>query len=258
MRQDADPVHRVWLAFKGNRPTGEEIEVAIALALALRAELRGMMLHDEHLMALADLPFASEITATGKRRALRRPDLTRSLRVIGDRVHALIDRAVGDSGIDWSFETEGHALGTALARLEETEVLVLGGLGGHGVIRPALRARPASGKASVLCVFGETPAAVRGLRLAAGIASREGRPLVVCLVAGDLDREHLIQNRARALLAEAGVVVRYRAIARLEASGLGRIRREENAARVIVALDDQLEEAIGLCDRAPCSLILVR
>ena len=106
--------------------------------------------------------------------------------------------------------------------------------------------------------FGDTPDSEHGLGMAAGVATRKGRSLVICLVARDLDHERQLHSRAGDLLSEAAAVARYRSMPELKAPALGPIRREEGVNQVIGSIDAQPGEAVGLCDRTPISLILLR
>ena len=257
MREEGD-VNRVWLAFKGNKPTREEIEAAVRLAESLSAELHGLLLRDDDLLALAELPFAVELTATGRRRDLSRRHLARSLRVMSDSIQEMMRQATSGAALQWSFDAEHRALDQMLEALRETEVMILTGTQHRPPLGRPTRSRPLAPVPSVMAVFDDSPSTLRGLRLAAGLAMRERVPLVVCMIVADIESEHRLQDRVRELLAESLLEVRYRSMKRLDAESLARIRREESARQVVIGLDEPLDNAKLLCDKAPCSLILVR
>ncbi len=58
---------RVVLQMRSGRSSPVALEAAIRMARALESELEGVFVEDEHLLSLAALPFAREISSTGRR-----------------------------------------------------------------------------------------------------------------------------------------------------------------------------------------------
>ncbi len=66
-RQTRDARGRVVLRMRGGAASPLAVEAAMRLARAFRGELRGLFIEDEDLLSLAGLPFAQEISLTGRR-----------------------------------------------------------------------------------------------------------------------------------------------------------------------------------------------
>jgi hypothetical protein len=256
MGQEPDWIDRVSLLVKGAAPSRAEIEDTVTLARALGAELRALMVHDEALLSLADLGIVSEITTMGRRRALSRPHLRRSLRVIGTSVETMLEQATREASLCWSFEQEGRTLLEIFETMTSGEILVLGGRSHCPPLTQSARER-AGQTANVLCFFDSRPSSVRALQLAAGIADRDHKNLIVCLIPDDRDDRGTREKRVRTLIAETGPKLLIRSMASLTVASVDQIAREDAADRLVLAKDGDLEEAVAFSNGAHCTLIFV-
>ena len=104
------------------------LDTAVQLATILGAELEGIFIEDADLIRLADLPFAREVrrwplsveSLSGQR-------MQRELRAMARQAERMLEQAVAEAGIAWSFRVwRGSTEAASLASIFEADVLSLG------------------------------------------------------------------------------------------------------------------------------------
>lgn len=103
------------------------IEVAARFARALNQAFEGHFIEDEELLSLAGLPFAREVSVSGRRtRTLTRLDVHRELRIQSRALHRDLELVARSAGLRWHFRVVRQAQAAALKAASRTaRILVL-------------------------------------------------------------------------------------------------------------------------------------
>jgi nucleotide-binding universal stress UspA family protein len=104
------------------------LETAVNLAAATGAKLRAVFIEDECLYSLAAMPFAREISFSGKRtRSFSSEQISLEIKKSADAARTAVAAAAGRARVKWAFDTTRGQLDDALARVGDTaEILALG------------------------------------------------------------------------------------------------------------------------------------
>jgi hypothetical protein len=104
------------------------VELAVALAAARSATLRGVLIDDADLQRVAGLPFAREVTLLGAQpRALAYNQLHRAMDNFAQRFQRLLLERAGHVSLDCTFVTVGdRQQALALGQSDSAGVLILG------------------------------------------------------------------------------------------------------------------------------------
>lgn len=101
-----------------------------SVAARLGAELEGLFVEDAELMRAAELPFVSEVVASGIERGLTAESLQRLNRDMSRELDRLLSRAAGERKVRWRCSTvQGSRLMTAFAAAEQCDLFVPGRAG---------------------------------------------------------------------------------------------------------------------------------
>jgi nucleotide-binding universal stress UspA family protein len=192
---------RIVVALDASPQSLAALEVAVALAARLEAELTALHVVDAELVKLAELPLAREIDYfSGEPRPIRTKGLERQLALYAGRAREGLESAVRGLEIRWSFHT---AQGRPQDRLREfageADLLILGARGrsygrGPGSTVKALAAEagvplmvvgPARRRGEAVHVVHDgTAAADEAVALAAALQSPGSRGLIVLATGG--------------------------------------------------------------------------
>jgi len=119
---------RVVLRMRGAAPTPAMLETAARVARTFRGEVRGVFVKDEDLLALADMPFAREISLTGVRtRALSAAMIRREMEAASTATRLALERLARLRGVATRFEVIAETAASAPhAASEDTGILAVG------------------------------------------------------------------------------------------------------------------------------------
>ncbi len=252
------------------------LDSAATLAERLRVDLYALLVEDESLLRLADLPFAREVNrASAIERVLDATQLQRTLRARSSQLRQAIDQVAASGRINAHMRVvRGHYLAEALSACSSMDLLFLGNVGRRLGVR-ALRelgrdSRVRSPFAATLAenagqsgcgvLYTGTDAAVRALEMAVRLPEAASSPLTVFVA---LDRSghaaHLGAQAQRAL-ADAPRSFRLISVQAAGAINIGRYLRRSRCRLLIVPRngDEALAPQVsGLLDGLDCPLVLV-
>ncbi len=91
--QKGEDKGRVVVHLCSGEPSHIALDAAVWLARAFQSEIEGLYVESQQLLELADFPFASEISFSGRaRRQISREDLEREFRAASAAFHALVEK----------------------------------------------------------------------------------------------------------------------------------------------------------------------
>lgn len=249
------------------------IGLAATVAAGLGAMLRGLLVEDESLRRLAELPFAQQIDAvTASRSRFGMADLDLQMKSLAERIRGEMQRIADAHALAWSFETLRASISAEILSLAGDDLLAVGiktgpASGAWRLGSPWLRVlgqvthpillvpeRPAAA-GPVMAVVGDTAAGRRALDASERIARRGRRPLIVAVS----------ENVAEAEAAAAEAVVRAASagsrLLRLQGSdrpSLPRLIASSKATLLVVGRDGASLEEITKAGPLPdASAILI-
>lgn len=119
---------RITLTIDADSYTPNTVDIAVALAASLNAQLQGLFIEDSDLLRLVDLPCSTEITFPfATERALNKSTLQRSLRALGAQARDYLAKTAEGSSVQWNFSTiSGKRSEVALTSTDESELLIIG------------------------------------------------------------------------------------------------------------------------------------
>lgn len=202
MPTEAPTVQRVVVGLDSTSADADLLQVAAALALALRAELAGLYIEDEQLLRLAELPIARELGFPSARpRRLAPHDVQRALRVQADRARQLMAGLAEQLELSWTLEVvRGEMSRSALTFTTITDLLIVGGSQYRSLMMEKRRA-PIAGYESlaarpVAVLFDGSGAALRALLVARLLAGESGSRLLVLIPAQDREAFQSLREEA--------------------------------------------------------------
>ncbi len=198
-------IRRIVLQIRSSAPNRLALEVAVGLARDLHAELESLFIEDEKLLSLAHLPFATEISFTGRRQRPLAPSvLERELALSAASVRRMMEAMARTAEIMLNFEIvrtrperalATHCPAGSIVALAEpftpSQVAVIRrlfarapDLSGVLLVGPAARRRPGP---IVLAVedIARLPAMLTMARRIAGGGGEQAAPRIVVLLVGD-------------------------------------------------------------------------
>lgn len=191
--------HRILVGIDASAASLDALAAAASLAARLGSELTGLFVEDEDLLRLAALPFGDIVRSPGGARERLDPSAAEAaLRAIGSAAREALERVASSERVACSFRVaRGRVIREVLAAAERADLVVLGAAGhgrpgrgavGDTALAAAARARPpvlllARGArlgGGVVAVEDGTPAGLRALAVARGLAPEDRPPAVVC------------------------------------------------------------------------------
>ena len=239
------------LALGEAAPAAEAAAIAAALAKGLEASLAALLVEDERLLRLAELPIAREIGFTSVQpRPVDREELERALRVQAQRARRLIEQVAQSFALSWSLEVvRGNLLRAALQRVGPGDLVVIWRGARYA---PAPQARRAAGRKTaavppaIVVVWSAGAAGARALRTGRALARVTGGDLV--LLAHDSERIPAGTDRLNA---------RVHRLAEFSARSVIRLLRGAHAGLLVVARDALDEPVTDACEQLACPICLV-
>lgn len=246
-RLDEPPVERIVLAFGEAAPAAEAAAIAAALAKGLEVSLAALLVEDERLLRLADLPIAREMGFTSALlRPVGREEVERALRVQAERARRLIEQVAESFALSWSLEVvRGNLLRAALERVEPGDLVVLW-RGARYAPAPQARKTARAAVPAIVVVWSAGAAGSRALHTGRALARVTGGDLV--LLAHDGERAAVDADRRGARV--------YR-LAEFSTRSVMRLLREAHAGLLVVARDALDEPVTDACEQLACPICLV-
>ena len=251
---DERVAERILVALDASRQGFEALEVAVALAGQLRAELHGLFVEDANLLKLADLPMSQEICfSVGSPRPLDSGALRRRLRTRAEEARRMIEERARRAEIEHSFRVgQGGLIREALASGETADVFVVG---------QQCRAADVEGPSSkppgyvepVLAYCPNTVSGRRTLALAARVAQADRLPVMILFpeAQGVEDEEFAEECRQWLAAQQVRVVTHDFAVSTL--SDLVRAARRLSSRLMLLALDEELLDESAI-ERLACEV----
>jgi hypothetical protein len=245
-------IERIVLAFGEAAPAAEAAAIAAELAKGLEASLAGLLVEDERLLRLVDLPLAHEIGFTSAlMRPVGREDLERALRVQAERARRLIERVAESFALSWSLEVvRGDLLRAALERVGPGELVVLWRGARYA---PAPQARGARGRRTaaavapaIVVVWSAGAAGARALRTGRALARVTGGDLVL-----------LLHGSERVAIDADRLGARVHRLAEFSTQSVMRLLRDAHAGLLVVARDALDEPVTAASEQLACPMCLV-
>jgi hypothetical protein len=267
-------LRRIVVALDAAADIATAIGLAASVARSLELELHAMLVEDENLRRLVDLPFVQAVdTATAQRAPFDLAALRREMDLTAARIRRLLESCAAAQPLPWSFEVRQAAIGAEPADLAQNELLALGmasrPVAGLARMRSPWRAtvsrmrRPllliaeqAAAEGGVVALYGAHESDNRGIETSLRIARAWRKPLTV-LVPETLATAAQREIRARLQSDLAGAVLKeiaapspkvLREFLKTAAASLAVLRRES------LTEDGDLEAFLGA---PPRSLLLI-
>ena len=252
------------------------LESAAAIAERLRADLKAVLVEDESLLRLADLPFAQEVNRkSGIGRSLDSVQLNRLLRARSNQLQQVIDRFCASGQVSAQLQVvRGHYLSAALSATSSTDVLLLGSVGRQlatfepyrmargarapSVLPKALYRRSERGACYVL--YGGTEAAARALEMAADLPGSAFSTLTVLIASDSAGEGARLRIEAGKTLAGLSVSSRYLDVPATDGPAVVRHLRRSGCGLFVVPRGDGESlsaEVMGLLEGLDCPVALV-
>lgn len=181
------------------------LELALAIAAGLKAEVEGVFVEDADLLRLAGLPFVREVRgATLNEEQVTEDRLQRELRGLARQARQSLESSASRHGVRWSFRVwRGSVQAEILAAALEAEMLTLAPLGSFAPLHrrpPPQPATPRPGELVVAVAFNNSDASSRALDAALKLARKKKAQLRVLLQHADTKQREKLRKKALNLL----------------------------------------------------------
>lgn len=181
------------------------LELALAIASGLKAEVEGVFVEDVDLLRLAGLPFVREVRgATLNEEQVSEDRLQRELRGLARQARQSLESSASRHGVRWSFRVwRGSVRAEILAAALEAEMLTLVPLGSFAPFHERMPARTLTASPSELVVavaFDGCDTSARALDAAAHLARKKKAGLRILLQSADPGQQKKLRKKALGLL----------------------------------------------------------
>ena len=178
--------NRILVALDTSARGQAALEAAVRLAANTSAELQGLFVEDEDLVRLASLPFAREVDfASAALHELHSLNMERALRAAAEETHQAFTHALQQLNLRWTFRiVRGTIAQASLAAAGDVDLLVIGQQGrSPRIMAGDFFRKPSRNRQRVVGVFDGSPSACRTLECASRLATLNGKPLAVLVLA---------------------------------------------------------------------------
>tara|TARA_R110000868_G_scaffold91679_5_gene254071 strand:+ start:17425 stop:18246 length:822 start_codon:yes stop_codon:yes gene_type:complete len=104
----------------------EALALAARVAASVDADLNGIFVEDENLLALSALPFAREISMTGAMSQMSEAEMLRAMQAQAHIARRILERAAREAHIGWHFDiARGHRLAALAHHASADDTLVI-------------------------------------------------------------------------------------------------------------------------------------
>jgi nucleotide-binding universal stress UspA family protein len=269
-------IRRIVVAVDTSRQSLLALQVAANLATHLGAEVIGIFIEDTNLFRLAEMPFIQEVGHYSARPyPFNSQALERQLRASSRRLSELFQFFAASTNQRWSLQTSrGLYPAQLLASVLDTDLLILvqAGLPGSRWITPDVRSlvlqaprqaliirHPVRPGKHVAILYDGSDSSRKALLTGRLVIAPEN-PVIVLIVAPDLEQALRLQARAQAELAVSSQQIRYHWLRGVDAGQLAHLaRRAECGVLVLPAESESLpvDSLLALLERTDCSVLLV-
>lgn len=269
-RRSTDVRGRVVLRMRGGSASPLAMQTAVRVAHAFQGELHGLFVEDEELLALAGLPFAREISFTGRRSRQLSLDVVRAeMRAAIAAMEREFERLTRAARVPMRFDVFRGAAEDELHRaLKEAGILAIGeplALTGSHLVREMLaeltglaglvlvgaEARRARGAVVALIDPGADVAML--VDSAERLAGEGAEEVVLLLATPDTGEAARLEREARAAL-DPGTRYRFERLADPTARAAREAARRGGAGLVIARLGGPLAPDIPTAARTACAI----
>ncbi|MDO8423248.1 MAG: hypothetical protein Q7S99_13915 [Parvibaculum sp.] len=104
----------------------EALALAARVAASVDADLNGIFVEDENLLALSALPFAREISMAGAVSQMSEADMLRAMQAQAQIARRILERTAKEANIGWHFDiARGHRLAALAHHANADDTLVI-------------------------------------------------------------------------------------------------------------------------------------
>lgn len=246
-------VRRILVALEAGPESAAALDRAARLAAEMQAELAGLLIQDEGLLRLCELPVWEVSLGSGARRRPDRQTLEWELRAQAAEMRRRMEAAALRRQLVWSFQVaRGRGPAAVRGAAVEAELLILGA-------RRRAGRQAAAVPAPVVAIYEGGEGGARVLDIAVRVARDAGAPVLVLLPAGSIGEADAEKAEADRLLRQSGVM-RALAVVPLDPEALT-AAVEAAGCRLVVLQDEGAAsgEALDrLLEAAGCDAVLVR
>jgi len=240
----------------------ETMQAAVNLAADLQAELQGIYVEDDALLRLAALPFVCEVTrGLGTVRPIDVSSMRRALRQKADQIRRELERSAELAHVRLSFEVASstHRRHVRLS-VHDADVQFFGSRGHAQQVRPPMGMRVRRRVRPLVVVLDASTRGDRLLTVAAVVARRHSRPIILMATAPDRATFDRICGAATELLCQQELAHTLLPHPIVTSSSLVHAARQQRTDLVMVGrtchlLDESTLES--LVEQLDCCLVLV-
>lgn len=275
---ESGQIRRVMVALDGSPSSLAALHVAAELASRFDAELLGLYVRDIHLLRLAELPFAQEISLFSMRTRRLSPEFVRQqLRMQARLARRAMAATAAVAHVRWTFHIEEGIVETQLlSAARETDIILLGRSGWSKRQRLGSTARAVAERSQqpaivvqegtnirlpLGVVFDGSDAAKRSLEAAVHLLRNRSDYLKVLIVAPNSEVARELQREVSAWARDRRMVVQYRWLVDGDMEQVATIARGEQCGGMVVPVSEALADGKDLQDflnQIHCPVLLVR
>lgn len=272
-------IRKILVALDASSHSLSALNAAGELAASLQAELIGLFVEDEELLALTDLPFTGEVDfLSAHLRPLNRSHLERQLRLQAHWAHQALEEVARRVQVNWSFQVQrGRVSREVLAASSNVDLIILGrsgaSLGGQKELGSTARVVLSQSPCMALflkqglclgppvVLYDGSPIGAKALEVALQLMVQEPLSLTVLIPSGqEGEYDRLREELSRKL---EGIVpeVRYRRLDPMDLETLvSLVKTVEGGVLVLPQTTELLrgEFPRDLLDRLECPALVVR
>jgi len=236
---------RVLVALNAPMYSTLALEAAANLAARYHSELEALLIEDEELLWVANLPFTREIDrVSGALRDIDNVRMVRALKVQQQLLNRTLVRVCGKLEVSSRVRVvRGDFLSEALTAAAEAEIAILTRASHAATPPPAgqrlLRTAPARGtrRKPVWSLFDGSPASGRALIQAGTIAAEGATELVVAVPESATGGRRKLETKAHTLLGATAVRARFVVVPRAEIGALFQYMWPEGCSLLFLGRD---------------------
>lgn len=269
-KQMTDLRGKVVLRMRGGTASPLILEAAVRVARAFRGELRGLFVEDDELLSLAGLPFAQEISLTGRRSRPLSPEIVRrEMEAASAVMRREFEQLTRAARIPAHFEfVRGAAEDALRAAMQEFGILAIGeplALAGApalpslatglselaGLVVVGCEARRATGP--VLVIIDPASDVAQLVDTAERIADESAQDVILLIVSREAAEAERMEVTARAAL-DSGTRYRFAKTGDATPQTIRELAQRNAAGLVIARFGGPLAADERLALRAACAL----
>lgn len=273
-------IRRILVALDASPHSLAALRAATRLAELFGAELQGVYVEDINLLRASELPFSREITIhSGAQRRLNLRQIEKQLRDQAELARRALTDSAERARVRWSFRTSrGTVVSELLTAAAGMDLVIMGKSGWSPIerrrlgstARDLLARTPRSAlvleKGSTLrhplaVVCDGSPLGHKAVHVAADLARREGRHLILLALSEDPEQARRIREQCSEWLQGKGVVARFRSFHQWTSPRVAETLAREGAGGLVVPATDAVlkdDELLHFLKETDTPVLLVR